>query len=92
MGVLAGKVALATGAGGEQGLGRAIALRLAEVGADVAAISELVGKPREAAVWAARPRAWPGAERVERVGRPPVCISTARCILTILTNVLWTFN
>ena len=33
---LQGKIALVTGAGGERGIGRAIALRLAQEGADVA--------------------------------------------------------
>jgi NAD(P)-dependent dehydrogenase (short-subunit alcohol dehydrogenase family) len=36
MGELDGKVALVTGAGGERGIGRAIAMRLAQMGADVA--------------------------------------------------------
>src|SRR5882757_5048851 len=35
MGALSGKVALITGAGGEHGIGRAIAIRLAREGADV---------------------------------------------------------
>ena len=37
---LNGKVALITGAGGERGIGRAIAMRLAKEGADVIVINE----------------------------------------------------
>jgi len=39
---LEGKVALVTGAAGEKGIGRSIALRLAEAGADVAVCDEVV--------------------------------------------------
>lgn len=41
---LEGKVALVTGAGGEQGIGRAIATRLAEEGADVV-VSDIAPRP-----------------------------------------------
>ena len=51
---LDGKVALVTGAGGEQGMGRAIARRLAQAGADVG-INDIVERRGGAAEWAGLP-------------------------------------
>jgi NAD(P)-dependent dehydrogenase (short-subunit alcohol dehydrogenase family) len=52
MGVLNGKVALVTGAASKRGMGRAIAVRLAKEGADVAVLDK----------FAAPKSIWPGDE------------------------------
>ena len=71
MGVLDGKVALVTGAGGRNGIGRAVALRLAEDGADVA-VNDLVVKPRAGSDWGGLPAL---AREIEALGRRSLAVT-----------------
>ena len=65
---LNGKVALVTGAGGEHGIGRGIALRLAQEGADVVVI-DLTAQPYSDADWGGLAGS-PGGDRGARTPRP----------------------
>ena len=71
---LNGKVAIVTGAGGEHGMGRAIANRLAQEGADVV-ITDIVNDP-----YNHDPGRWSGASAVVReiedMGRKSMCVLT----------------
>jgi 3-oxoacyl-[acyl-carrier protein] reductase/meso-butanediol dehydrogenase/(S,S)-butanediol dehydrogenase/diacetyl reductase len=62
MSALEGKVAIVTGAGRMRGIGRAIAVRLAEDGADV--VVTAVARPHETFPEAERHAAWRGADSV----------------------------
>ena len=71
MGTLDGKVALVTGAGGRNGIGRAVALRLAQDGADVA-VNDLVAKPRAGSDWGGLPAL---AGEIEALGRRALAVT-----------------
>jgi NAD(P)-dependent dehydrogenase (short-subunit alcohol dehydrogenase family) len=62
---LSGKVALITGAGGEHGIGRAIATRLAREGADVI-VNDIVTPPPDATGWGGLPEV---VREIETLGR-----------------------
>lgn len=62
---LSGQVALVTGAGGERGIGRAIARRLAQEGADVV-VNDFVTRPYADAEWGGLPAV---VAEVEALGR-----------------------
>ena len=67
---LKGKVALVTGAGGEHGIGRAIALRLAKEGADIV-VNDLTANPKKSSTWAGLPSV---VEEIEGLGRKAIAI------------------
>ena len=71
---LSGKIALVTGAGGEHGIGRAIAMRFAEDGADLA-ISDLTESPHSdsGSGWAGLPQA---VDEIRALGRRSIGITT----------------
>jgi len=77
MGWLEGKVAIVTGAGRMRGIGRAVALRLAQEGADVAVTA--IGRPPGEFPQAEREAGWRGvesvAEEIERLGRRALALN-----------------
>lgn len=67
---LSGKVALVTGAGGERGMGRAIATRLARAGADVV-VNDIVASLPDATDWGGLPEV---VREIEALGRQSMSI------------------
>jgi len=68
---LEGKVAFVTGAGGEQGIGRGIALRLAQEGADVV-VTDIAEKPYAKAAWGGLPAL---QKEIEKLGRRSLALT-----------------
>jgi meso-butanediol dehydrogenase/(S,S)-butanediol dehydrogenase/diacetyl reductase len=67
---LTGKIAVITGAGGEHGIGRAIAMRLAKEGADVV-VNDLTANPKKSSSWSGLPSV---VEEIEVLGRKAIAI------------------
>jgi NAD(P)-dependent dehydrogenase (short-subunit alcohol dehydrogenase family) len=67
---LEGKVALVTGAAGKNGIGRAIAVRLAEEGADIV-VNDLIERPVGAGTWGGLPAV---VEEIEAEGRRAIAL------------------
>jgi len=68
---LEGKVAFVTGAGGEQGIGRGIALRLAQEGADVV-VTDIAEKPYAKVAWGGLPAL---QKEIEKLGRRSLALT-----------------
>ena len=89
---LSGKVALVTGVAGRNGIGRAIAIRLALEGADIVA-NDLVDRPSGSDNWGGLPAI---VEEVEALGRRAVAIradiSDAKQVETMVARALDAFG
>jgi len=89
---LSGKVALVTGAGGERGIGRAIATRLAKEGADVI-VNDIVANPANMAGWDGLPEV---VREIEVLGRQSMSIiadvSDANQVHNMIRQVLERFG
>ena len=89
---LAGKVALITGASGKHGIGRAIALRLAECGAEVA-VSDIVANRTESSEWRGLPDV---VREIEDLGRRALAVTAdvadAKQVDAMVAEVLQQFG
>ena len=64
------KVALVTGCGGQHGIGRTIALRLAKEGADLV-VNDLTSNPKNSSSWSGLPAL---VKEIEGLGRKVITI------------------
>jgi NAD(P)-dependent dehydrogenase (short-subunit alcohol dehydrogenase family) len=89
---LDGKVALVTGAGGQHGIGRAIALRLAQEGADMV-INDVAARRLDSSAWAGLPDL---AREIEALGRQSLSVvadvSKADQVEAMVTQALHKFG
>ena len=87
-----GKVALVTGAGGEQGIGRAICQRLAREGCDLA-VNDLHMQPYSDSGWGGLPAL---VDEIEATGRQalalPTDVSNAAQVNTMIQQALERFG
>jgi NAD(P)-dependent dehydrogenase (short-subunit alcohol dehydrogenase family) len=89
---LDGKVALVTGAAGKQGLGRAIALRLAQEGADVV-VNDVVARRAGSPDWAGLPEVVREIEALGQRARAIVAdVSDAQQVEAMIGEALQQFG
>ena len=89
---LTNKVALVTGAGGEHGMGRAIALRLAKEGANVV-VNDLKSNPKNSSSWSGLPDV---VKEIETLGKKALSVeadvSVASQVNDMIQQTIQTFN
>ena len=89
---LTNKVALVTGAGGEHGMGRAIAVRLAKEGANVV-VNDLKSNPKNSSSWSGLPDV---VKEIETLGKKALSVeadvSVASQVNDMIQQTIQTFN
>ena len=89
---LTNKVALVTGAGGEHGMGRAIAVRLAKEGANLV-VNDLKSNPKNSSSWSGLPDI---VKEIETLGKKALSVeadvSVASQVNDMIQQTLQTFN
>ena len=89
---LTNKVALVTGAGGEHGMGRAIAVRLAKEGANVV-VNDLKSNPKNSSSWSGLPDV---VKEIEALGQKALSVeadvSIASQVNSMIQRTIQTFN